>query len=190
MCEQTTRQSWSSSQFIVDAPRPQEKDHPLHASPLAPNPTVRRVGCPGRRKSWHRRECSSGVRQKRKRPLRSGATRPVHLAGGGEFGDRCHERTTRRLQRSVGSVSDEVLLRYQGVMHTTDHLRRSLTPMTSPRDLTTTACPRCGLCCLRRSVTRWWERPVRWLTTLVPYRCNNCYWRGWRGPDKSGPVKT
>jgi hypothetical protein len=41
-------------------------------------------------------------------------------------------------------------------------------------------CPHCSSRDLRRSRTRWWERPFRYLSPLVPYRCWNCHWRGWR----------
>ena len=43
-----------------------------------------------------------------------------------------------------------------------------------------TACPRCSSRYLSRSSTRWWERPLRWVTPLVPFRCRTCEWRGWR----------
>jgi len=39
---------------------------------------------------------------------------------------------------------------------------------------TATACPRCGSHYINRSATRWWERPFRWLTPLVPFRCRAC----------------
>jgi len=45
---------------------------------------------------------------------------------------------------------------------------------------TATACPRCGSHYVGRSATRWWERPLRWVTPLVPFRCRTCEWRGWR----------
>lgn len=45
---------------------------------------------------------------------------------------------------------------------------------------TATACPRCGSHYINRSATRWWERPLRWITPLVPFRCRTCEWRGWR----------
>jgi len=44
----------------------------------------------------------------------------------------------------------------------------------------TAPCPTCGCTSLRRSATRRWERPLRWFTSLVPYRCLACRWRGWR----------
>ena len=43
-----------------------------------------------------------------------------------------------------------------------------------------TSCPRCGSHYISRSATRWWERPFRWITPLVPFRCRTCEWRGWR----------
>jgi hypothetical protein len=47
----------------------------------------------------------------------------------------------------------------------------------------TTTCPRCGSDDIRRSATRLWERPLRWFSPLVPFRCRVCDWRGWRRPD-------
>src|SRR5262245_15776788 len=51
------------------------------------------------------------------------------------------------------------------------------------QQLTATACPRCGSQYIGRSSTRWWERPVRWMTPLLPFRCRTCDWRGWRRAD-------
>lgn len=41
-------------------------------------------------------------------------------------------------------------------------------------------CPHCGSTRVRRSKTLWWERPRRWFSKLVPYRCDSCGWRGWK----------
>jgi len=49
--------------------------------------------------------------------------------------------------------------------------------------LAATNCPRCGSQYIGRSSTRVWERPFRWLTGLVPFRCRTCRWRGWRRPE-------
>jgi len=46
-----------------------------------------------------------------------------------------------------------------------------------------TVCPRCASGHVSRSTTRWWERPMRWVTPLVPFRCHTCEWRGWRRPE-------
>ena len=40
-------------------------------------------------------------------------------------------------------------------------------------------CPRCRSADMRRSRSRFWERPFRW-TPFAPYRCANCRWRGLR----------
>ncbi|MFN7918191.1 MAG: hypothetical protein U0Q55_22805 [Vicinamibacterales bacterium] len=41
-------------------------------------------------------------------------------------------------------------------------------------------CPRCGSRDVHRSRTRTWERPLRFISSLQPYRCYACRWRGWR----------
>jgi len=43
-------------------------------------------------------------------------------------------------------------------------------------------CPRCGSRDVHRSRTRLWERPLRTLSPLQPFRCYACRWRGWRRP--------
>ncbi|MGE3958365.1 MAG: hypothetical protein AB7H96_16755 [Vicinamibacterales bacterium] len=43
-------------------------------------------------------------------------------------------------------------------------------------------CPRCASRDVHRSRTRVWERPIRFLTPLLPFRCYACRWRGWRRP--------
>jgi hypothetical protein len=40
-------------------------------------------------------------------------------------------------------------------------------------------CPICSSNRIARAHTRWYERPRRWITRQVPYRCRACYWRGW-----------
>ena len=52
--------------------------------------------------------------------------------------------------------------------------------LTERRVSQATVCPRCGSHYINRSATRWWERPFRWITPLVPFRCRTCEWRGWR----------
>ena len=51
-------------------------------------------------------------------------------------------------------------------------------------------CPRCGSERLSRSHTRWSERPHRWISGALVYRCRECRWRGWdpddRTPDSRG----
>ena len=44
-------------------------------------------------------------------------------------------------------------------------------------------CPRCGSVRLLRSHTRLHERPRRWISGALLYRCKNCGWRGWNAPD-------
>ena len=46
-----------------------------------------------------------------------------------------------------------------------------------------TVCPRCASGHISRSTTRLWERPMRWISPLVPFRCHTCKWRGWRRPE-------
>jgi hypothetical protein len=43
----------------------------------------------------------------------------------------------------------------------------------------TAECPVCGSTNLRRSQTRFWEQPLKWLTRRRAYRCRSCHWRGW-----------
>ena len=40
-------------------------------------------------------------------------------------------------------------------------------------------CPDCGSIDIRRSRTRFWERPVKFVTGRRVYRCVSCNWRGW-----------
>ena len=42
-----------------------------------------------------------------------------------------------------------------------------------------TRCPTCGSWRLHRSHMKWWERPVRLVSTSRPYTCFECHWRGW-----------
>lgn len=41
-------------------------------------------------------------------------------------------------------------------------------------------CPQCGLPRFKRVHARWYERALRPLIGLVPYRCQQCGWRGWQ----------
>src|SRR5262245_7196096 len=59
---------------------------------------------------------------------------------------------------------------------------RRMTERRAPKVLAN-ACPFCESRNLTRSATRWWERPLRWVSPLVPFRCRTCGWRGWRQPD-------
>jgi len=40
-------------------------------------------------------------------------------------------------------------------------------------------CLRCGSTYVRRSMIRWWERPLLRYTPKRPHRCEECAWRGW-----------
>jgi hypothetical protein len=51
-----------------------------------------------------------------------------------------------------------------------------------------TICPQCRSHQLQRSHTRWWERPHRWMSADVPYRCGACGWRGWHRSEGHGPA--
>ena len=51
-----------------------------------------------------------------------------------------------------------------------------------------TICPQCRSHQLQRSHTRWWERPHRWMSANVPYRCGACGWRGWHQSAGHGPT--
>jgi len=53
----------------------------------------------------------------------------------------------------------------------------------SPPEKASTRCPSCASYYVRRSHTRFWERPFRLLSRRVPFRCHTCRWRGWRKPD-------
>jgi hypothetical protein len=46
------------------------------------------------------------------------------------------------------------------------------------------SCPRCHSDRLRRSHARWWQRPRRWLTREVVYKCGKCHHRVWVAHDK------
>ena len=50
------------------------------------------------------------------------------------------------------------------------------------------ACPRCQSDRIRRSHTRWWERPRRWLTGQVAYKCGQCHRRVWVSYDQPLPL--
>ena len=42
-----------------------------------------------------------------------------------------------------------------------------------------TRCPKCGSFRLRRTHTKWWERPAKMLRQTRPFLCGECHWRGW-----------
>jgi hypothetical protein len=43
-------------------------------------------------------------------------------------------------------------------------------------------CPRCGSVRLLRSHARLHERPRRWISGALLFRCRECNWRGWNAP--------
>jgi hypothetical protein len=50
-------------------------------------------------------------------------------------------------------------------------------------------CPKCGSNDLRRSATRWSERPRRLLKGGRALRCRACNWRGWQDAEPGQPAR-